>query len=498
MFFFILVKRNQSPTELLNASPSPNGSLSKATATATSSIGSRESLGGAISERIKSYESISSISSDNARTAAAAAAAAALAQARASPLAPNDQHVHNYADHEPFYDTVPLDNGASGGGGLDGEYVYIQAGGGMGSNHLNTGTATTGSSTTSSSRDDVSNAGSTLPMSSANAGHRQPASVSIATPSAARHPYSSQTSILTTSEPESPGRSSNYVNIDYFLAHASDAPHRTSSMDSDGESDLPPLMRTISRDDGGAVPGAAAALTPNTRRRQGGGAGNAEAAASPASAMTMTANSRSTAIRHICTSIINSETLYVDFLNKMMQYMKAIRATLTTSQPVITQDEFATMFYKIDELFDLHTQFLGKLRAQLGAADAGVDICVGDTFRELAAHISVYGAFLHNYGRAIETVKKCGSNNQQFKEIVSRIVVNSQNEQSLSLEDLLHKPVARVQKNALVLQDLMAQTPPAHADYAPLRLAQQMIRNFLSEFNVVPTKSMFPVSDMGF
>lgn len=75
-----------------------------------------------------------------------------------------------------------MDNG-------DGEYVYIQAGG-------------TGSS--QSSRDDVSNAGSTLPMTAAT--------------SVAHHPksYSSQTSILT--EPESPGRSSNYVNIDYFLS----------------------------------------------------------------------------------------------------------------------------------------------------------------------------------------------------------------------------------------------------------------------------------------
>lgn len=100
--------------------------------------------------QIKSYESISSLSSDSIKVG------------------------HNF-DHEPYYDTVPLDNG-------DGEYVYIQAGG-------------TGST---SSRDDISNAGSTLPM-----------------PPNAKT-YSSQTSILT--EPESPGRSSNYVNIDYFLS----------------------------------------------------------------------------------------------------------------------------------------------------------------------------------------------------------------------------------------------------------------------------------------
>lgn len=131
--------------------------------------------------------------------------------------------------------------------------------------------------------------------------------------------------------------------------------------------------------------------------------------------------------------------------------MKAIRSTLDTSQPVITKDEFETIFFKIDELHRLHTDFLRDLRSRCVANAARGDICVGEPFREMAAHTSLYVAFLHNYGRAIETVKKCGSNNQQFKEIVARIVVNSQNEQSLTLEDLLHKPVARVQKNALVL-----------------------------------------------
>lgn len=82
------------------------------------------------------------------------------------------------AEQEHYYDTVPLENG-------DGDYVYIQAGG--------TGTGST------SSRDDISTAGSTLPLP-------------VSHP---RSHNSSQTSVQL--EPESPGRSSNYVNIDYFI-----------------------------------------------------------------------------------------------------------------------------------------------------------------------------------------------------------------------------------------------------------------------------------------
>jgi hypothetical protein len=71
-----------------------------------------------------------------------------------------------------------------------------------------------------------------------------------------------------------------------------------------------------------------------------------------------------------------------------------------------------------------------------------------------ASNIKIYGAFLHNYGRATDTVRKCSASNAQFADITRDIRLKSLGggqSQSLSLEDLLHKPVARVQKNALVL-----------------------------------------------
>lgn len=42
-------------------------------------------------------------------------------------------------------------------------------------------------------------------------------------------------------------------------------------------------------------------------------------------------------------------------------------------------------------------------------------------------------------------------------------------------------------------QDLLKHTPVNHADHAPLSEALAMTRNFLDEFNIIQTKSMFPV-----
>ncbi|XP_055586270.1 active breakpoint cluster region-related protein isoform X2 [Uranotaenia lowii] len=425
---------NASPTGSLGklAHESPTGSLGKMSNRANDSlhsVGSKESLAstgggiGAISERIKSYESISSLSSDSMRLGGGGGGGTAPGGGVGA------------AEQEHYYDTVPLENG-------DGDYVYIQPGG-------------TGST---SSRDDISTAGSTLPL---------PVS------SHTRNSHnSSQTSVQL--EPESPGRSSNYVNIDYFIhsIHSSqNQENRSSSIDSDGEADggPPMLLRAISHDTDSGL--------------QGHGIYRKISNAT-----------RNTIIRRIVTSIITSETLYVECLNKMKQYMKAIGATLTTSQPVISEEDFQTIFFKIEELHEVHSEFLNELNQKQQLPD-GEELCVGEVFRQLASQINLYGAFLHNYGRAIDTVKKCSTHSQQFKEIVSNIVFKNQNESSLSLEELLHKPVARVQKNALVLEDLLNQTPEHHPDYNPLRQASKSIRNFLSEFNVVQTKSMFPSDD---
>ena len=68
--------------------------------------------------------------------------------------------------------------------------------------------------------------------------------------------------------------------------------------------------------------------------------------------------------------------------------------------------------------------------------------------------------------------------------------------QSLSLEELLHKPVARVQKNCLCLQDLIKHTPPTHPDNAALSDALNTVQNFVNEYNHTAQESFVRVGPM--
>lgn len=370
-------------------------------------------------------------------------------------------------DDEPYYDSVAL----------DGEYVYLHTGGTGGCSS----TMTSVSSSTTDTTDSTVAATMTLPSSS---------------------PLCRSQSEL---QPHSPGslssssKQSNYVNIDYFMKHQTGAEGRSSSMESEDETEIPPLLRTISMETDdtsaeGSIPffaGSSSSLefatvtTPAPCRKI-----QMQDVDSKAEA------ERMTMYRCIIASIIESETAYLECLNIMLQYMKAIKATLTTSQPVISEDEFNIMFYKIPELHALHKNFLDGLKRRTQNWDGRLTI--GDHFRIMASNIKIYGAFLHNYGRATDTVRKCSASNAQFADITRDIRLKSHGggqSQSLSLEDLLHKPVARVQKNALVLHDLLKYTPVSHPDHKTLNEALKMTQNFLDEFNMIQTKTMFPSAD---
>lgn len=128
----------------------------------------------------------------------------------------------------------------------------------------------------------------------------------------------------------------------------------------------------------------------------------------------------------------------------------------------------------------------------------------------------MYGAYLQNYSRAVETVRKCSQNNAEFCEIAKNIRLKShQNQnQAVSLETLLYSPVSRVQKNTEIiqvrfcvifyeklfeysgkfcLQDLLRSLPQGHPDEVTLQAALKEFQSFLTEFKMIQPEQLFQV-----
>ncbi|XP_050301687.1 active breakpoint cluster region-related protein-like [Anthonomus grandis grandis] len=271
-------------------------------------------------------------------------------------------------------------------------------------------------------------------------------------------------------EPQSPG-TSNYVNIEYFIT----TKKNDHSSSEDEHEDPTELRRQTNDNSSYASSSSLESTTPSTKRKFSHD-GESE---------------QDKMYRSIVCNIIDSETNYVEWLSVLLKYMKAMQATIGTSQPIVSDGDFNTIFFKIPELYTLHANFLEALKRHALKWDTRI----GESFKIMASNLSLYGAFLSNYGHALDMVRKCSANNSQFAQITRNITCKPLSDQAISLEDLLHKPVARVQKNALVLHDLLRYIPTNHPDHHIILEALNITQNFLDQFNMIQTKSMFPATD---
>jgi breakpoint cluster region protein len=234
---------------------------------------------------------------------------------------------------------------------------------------------------------------------------------------------------------------SNYVNIQYFLLRkdlTSGAAAGQSDDELEAEDDLEAVEEVVGPVVMPATAAAVAASTLSPREKV--------PDASEAERLLM--------YRCILNSIVESEAIYLEGLSVMLQYMKAMKVTLSTPQPVIPKEDFDVIFYKIPDLHDLHFTFHENLKRQVERFNGTETI--GHNFKMLASRMKIYAAFLSNYQKALEALHKCSAAHPQFADLTRsiklRTVKGQKQGQSLSLEDLLHKPVARVQKHCLVLQ----------------------------------------------
>lgn len=66
------------------------------------------------------------------------------------------------------------------------------------------------------------------------------------------------------------------------------------------------------------------------------------------------------------------ECYYDLFTMFYFQYMKAIQATIGTSQPIVSESELNIIFYKIPELYNLHANFLDALKRHIQTWDTRI------------------------------------------------------------------------------------------------------------------------------
>ncbi|XP_051013950.1 active breakpoint cluster region-related protein isoform X2 [Acomys russatus] len=188
----------------------------------------------------------------------------------------------------------------------------------------------------------------------------------------------------------------------------------------------------------------------------------------------------------VLSGFLASEEIYINQLEALLLPMKPLKATATTSQPVLTIQQIETIFYKIQDIYEIHKEFYDSLCPKVQQWDS--QVTMGHLFQKLASQLGVYKAFVDNYKVALETAEKCSQSNNQFQKISEELKVKGPKDSkdshtSVTMEALLYKPIDRVTRSTLVLHDLLKHTPVDHPDYPLLQDALRISQNFLSSIN---------------
>uniref|UniRef100_A0A673JU81 Active breakpoint cluster region-related protein-like n=1 Tax=Sinocyclocheilus rhinocerous TaxID=307959 RepID=A0A673JU81_9TELE len=188
----------------------------------------------------------------------------------------------------------------------------------------------------------------------------------------------------------------------------------------------------------------------------------------------------------VLSGFLASEGIYINQLEALLLPMKPLKATATTSKPVLTMEQIDTIFFMIQDIFEIHKEFYDALSPNIQQWDEKVT--VGHLFQKLASQLGVYKAFVDNYKVAVETAEKCSQANSQFQKISEvRYFMTYDDSINNSLmfvfAALLYKPIDRVTRSTLVLHDLLKHTPKDHPDFTLLQDALRISQNFLSSIN---------------
>uniref|UniRef100_K1Q4J2 Active breakpoint cluster region-related protein n=1 Tax=Magallana gigas TaxID=29159 RepID=K1Q4J2_MAGGI len=159
--------------------------------------------------------------------------------------------------------------------------------------------------------------------------------------------------------------------------------------------------------------------------------------------------------------------------------------------PVCSMEDVTTMFYQVEEIHVQHSNFVSKLQAKV---DAWSDTQkVGDTFKELIVYFPMYMKYVNHTHEAAECIQKCSNSNEEFRKLVTavRLTLGGQH----SLQELLFTPVQRLQRNTLVIHDLLKYTPEDHEDYKVLMKTLDLADHNLKNFATKPDSQVANIED---
>ncbi|XP_060085626.1 active breakpoint cluster region-related protein-like [Ylistrum balloti] len=196
-----------------------------------------------------------------------------------------------------------------------------------------------------------------------------------------------------------------------------------------------------------------------------------------------TEKSRKLKMRKILVNgILGSEETYLSCLDELVNFKRKLQLGCETN-PMCSFEDLTTIFYKVEDIHVHHKSFVSSLKEKVDHWSDDQEI--GKIFKELIVFFPTYKEFVENTNKALECVTKCSNENPDFKKMALNMVslkTSLDGSYFFFFSEILFKPVQRLQRNTLVLHDLIKVTPEDHKDFATLqgalKIADHNLRNF--------------------
>jgi breakpoint cluster region protein len=183
----------------------------------------------------------------------------------------------------------------------------------------------------------------------------------------------------------------------------------------------------------------------------------------------------------VVSGIVAAEKTYLTWLTILKEnYRSPLLAVADSSHPILDDKSIRTIFYGIEELQELHSKLYKEFESR--AQNWTSDVCVGDLFIELCKNLKHYRDYVEMSQKSLGQLKKSKVEAPSFKKFLedAREVVIKTIAECPSVEDLLRKPIERLQSYSLVLNDLCQHTPEDHNDYRILRESLKAMSDFIA------------------
>eukprot|EP00019_Armaparvus_languidus_P006647 CAMPEP_0168590418 /NCGR_PEP_ID=MMETSP0420-20121227/6557_1 /TAXON_ID=498008 /ORGANISM="Pessonella sp." /LENGTH=655 /DNA_ID=CAMNT_0008626075 /DNA_START=243 /DNA_END=2210 /DNA_ORIENTATION=- len=177
---------------------------------------------------------------------------------------------------------------------------------------------------------------------------------------------------------------------------------------------------------------------------------------------------------HIIKEILKTERDYVRDLRWIVeQYVEPIE-----SKELIPPEDQSHLFSNVRSLVQLHQEILKMLES----SQSDTSVSIGQTFVRIGSYLKVYTTYVIDQEGTRDFVHKKFSEYPEFKEFCDRVKSLPQS-RSLDLESYLIKPVQRVCKYPLLINDLLKTTPKTDPNHELLAQAVESMRDVASHIN---------------